>query len=129
MQRIWNYWGFGEAFYQKIFYERSWNCKTTKSNWCVFKKVQLEPSDVNISGVAYSFLAKASVPAQDRKKTFRTDCSNFLAAAVCKVLERKLLSARLQDYLIHFLLWSRCNSKLKTSFQKRKWKVFLRYLW
>ena len=51
------------------------------------KKVQLEPSDVNIGVAANSFPVKASVPAPDQK-TFRTDCHNFLAATVSKISER-----------------------------------------
>ena len=93
-----------KRFIKKDFMKEAETAKQLSEIDVSLKKVQLEPSDVNISVVAYSFLAKASVPAQDKKKTFRTDCCNFLAAAVCKVLERKLLSARLQDYPIHFLL-------------------------
>ena len=53
------------------------------------KKVLFEPSDEDIGVTANSFCAKTNAPAYDEK--FRTDCTNFLAATVPKILQRNII--------------------------------------
>ena len=62
------------------------------------EKVRLEPSDADIVVATDSFFGQKPV-AQLKQKTLRTDCHNFLAAAVFEILERSPIKYKTELFL------------------------------